>query len=75
MVKKFLIVQLQNTKMVLPSGELRKFVIGEEIKAEYSEAEAISEINEIMNGEASEYLMGELPADFGYAIIPYYTKQ
>lgn len=75
MVKKFLIVRLQNPELPLPSGKLVNFVVGQEVKILDSEEEAIDEINEILDGESSAELTYMMPADFGFTIIPYYTEK
>jgi hypothetical protein len=75
MVKKFLIVRLQNPEMVLPLGKKVNFVVGQEVKVLDSEEEAIAEINEIMDGPDSTYLLENMPSDFGFTIIPYYTEK
>jgi hypothetical protein len=75
MVKKYLIVRLQNPEIKMGNDKNANFVVGQEVIVSSSEEEAISEINEIFNGPSSEYLLGEMPTDFGFAIIPYYSKQ
>jgi hypothetical protein len=75
MVKKFLIVRLQNPELTLPSGKLTNFVVGQTVKSVDSEEEALFEINEIMDGPTSDHLMDMMPADFGFTIVPYYTNQ
>lgn len=75
MVKKFLIVRLQNPEMVLASGKKVEFVVGQKVKVLDSEEEAIAEINEIMDGPNSTELLDNMPADFGFTIIPFYTEK
>lgn len=72
MVKKFLIVRLQNPELTLPSGKTANFVVGQEAYIADDESEAISVISEILNGPDARDIALDHPADFGYTIIPFY---
>lgn len=74
MEKKFLIVRLQEPTLNLDTKKAQ-FVVGQTVKVELTEDAAVSEINEILNGPNSSDLELVMPADFGYAIIPFYTNK